>query len=229
MTDLSLVAGVVPARQPWTGAPLADTFQGLVAAIDGRSWVDGLSAGVDLAATAIDPFGALLASGLGWAMEYFAPLRQILDELTGLPDVVASQAATWENMAAELAAMAGDLRAHVQADLPDWQGAAADAYGSMMTGNLEALGGLAAVAAAMASATAAAGALVQFTRDIVRDLIADLVGRVIVWAAEAVFVVTVPVIAEQIVAAVVKWAARILGYTTALVSSLTNLTRLVGG
>ncbi len=30
-------------------------------------------------------------------------------------------------------------------------------------------------------------------------------------------------------AAVVKWAARILSYTTALVTSLTNLTRLLNG
>ena len=61
-----------------------------------------------------------------------------------------------------------------------------------------------------------------------KDLIADLVARVIVWAVEAIFVVTIPVVAAQIVAAVVKWAARILTYTTALIMSLTNLTRLVG-
>ena len=52
--------------------------------------------------------------------------------------------------------------------------------------------------------------LVELTREIVRDLIADLVARVIVWAVEAIFVVTIPVIAAQIVAAVVKWAGRIL-------------------
>jgi hypothetical protein len=233
VTDLSLVAGVVPTRRSWTGAPLADSFQGLVAAIESKSWVDDLlaggAAGVEVAASVIDPFSALLAGGLGWAMEYFEPLRHMLDELTGLPDVVAAHTATWDNMACELTGMAADLRSHLDADLPDWQGGAADAYVGMMGHNVEALGGLGAIAAAMAAATAAAGDLVQFTRDIVRDLIADLVARAIVWAAEAIFVVTIPVIAEQIAAAVVKWAARILSYTTALVTSLTNLTRLVNG
>jgi len=67
------------------------------------------------------------------------------------------------------------------------------------------------------------------TREIVRDLIADLVARVIVWAVEALLVVTIPVIAGQIVAAVVKWAGRILNYTTSLVESITNLSLLLDG
>jgi hypothetical protein len=69
---------------------------------------------------------------------------------------------------------------------------------------------------------------VQLTRDIVRDLIAELVGHVVVWAVEAVFVVTIPVIAVQIVAAVVKWGGIILGYGMALVQSLQNLKKLLG-
>ena len=233
MTDDSLIAGVVPTRQPWTGVSLAENFQGLVAAIESDGWVDDLLAGAafgtEVVATAIDPFSALLANGLGWAMEYFAPLQQVLDELAGLPDVIAAHAATWHNMATELGAMAADLGSHLTGDLPDWHGRAATAYTAMMGHNVSAVGGLSAVAAAMAAATEAAGNLVRFTREIVRDLIADLVARVIVWAAEAIFVVTVPVIAAQITAAVVKWAGRILSYTTALISSLTNLTRLLNG
>jgi hypothetical protein len=52
---------------------------------------------------------------------------------------------------------------------------------------------------------------------------------VIVWALEATAVVTIPVVATQIVVAVARWAARITGYTTALTTSLTNLSRLVNG
>lgn len=233
MSDGSLVAGVVSTRQPWTGTSLADNFQGLVAAIESEGWVDDLLAGaslaVDAAVTVMDPFSALLSNGLGWAMEYFEPLRQVLDDLAGMPDAVAAHAATWDNIAGELSGIAAELQSHLGGDLPDWQGAAADAYLAMMGHNVSAIGGLSAVASAMAAATEAAGNLVQFTRDIVRDLIADLVARVIVWAAEAIFVVTIPIIAEQIVAAVVKWSARILSYTTALISTLTNLTRLLNG
>ncbi|AGZ46447.1 WXG100 family type VII secretion target [Actinoplanes friuliensis] len=233
MSDTSLVADVTSTRESWTGISLADNFQGLLTAIESDGWVDdllaGASLGIDVAATALDPFSALLSSGLGWAMEYFEPLRHVLDELAGMPDAVAAHAATWNNMAGELNDMSADLRSRLDGDLPDWQGAAATAYAGMMGHNVAAIGGLAAVSAAMAAATSAAGNLVQFTRDIVRDLIADLVARVIVWAAEAIFVVTIPLIAEQIVAAVVKWSARILTYTTALITSLTNLTRLLNG
>lgn len=39
---------------------------------------------------------------------------------------------------------------------------------------------------------------------------------------------TIPLVAAQIAAAVTKWAARILGYTSALVTSLRNLSGIVG-
>jgi len=231
MTDNSLVAPVESTRQPWTGSGLGDSIQGLTDAIKSEGWVDDLLAGaglgLEVTATVMDPISALLANGLSWAMEYFEPLRQMLDELTGKPDVVASHAATWNNMATELDSIAADLQLYLDGDLPDWAGAASESYQNMMTFNTNAIGGLSATSAAMAAATEGAGALVQFTRDIVRDLIADLVARVIVWAAEAIFVVTIPVIAAQIVAAVVKWAGRILTYTTALVTSLSNLTKLL--
>jgi uncharacterized protein YukE len=233
MTDNSLIAPVESSREVWTGSGLAEGVEGLVDAIKSEGWVDDALAGVGLAvevgASAIDPISALLANGLGWAMEYFDPLRQMLDELTGMPDVVAAHAATWNNMATELASMSADLKTELETGVSSWQGTAADTYVRMMGNNVEAIGGLGAISAAMAAATEGAGGLVQMTREIVRDLIADLVARVIVWAAEAIFVVTIPVIAAQIVAAVVKWVGRILQYTTGLIDSLTNLSKLLNG
>ncbi|MFO7190958.1 MULTISPECIES: WXG100 family type VII secretion target [Thermocrispum] len=232
MTDTSLIAPVESTRKPWTGSTLADGVEGLVQAIKSEGWVDdvlaGASLGVDVAATVMDPISALLANGLGWAIEYFDPLREMLDELTGKPDVVQSHAQTWANMAGEFASIADELKNAVDNDLKAWQGEAADAYHNLMEHNVEAINGLSAICTAMQSATEGAGGLVQLTRDIVRDLIADLVARVIVWAAEAIFVVTIPVIASQIAAAVVKWAGRILTYVTALITSLTNLAKLLG-
>jgi hypothetical protein len=233
MTDNSLIAPVESTRQPWTGSSLADSVEGLVQAIKSEGWVDdalaGVGLGVEVAATVMDPISALLANGLGWAMEYFEPLRQMLDELTGKPDVVASHAATWNNMATELADISADLQTALQADLPGWSGEASDAYQTLMANNTNAIGGLGATAAAIAVATEGAGGLVELTREIVRDLIADLVARVIVWAVEAIFVVTIPVIASQIAAAVVKWTGRILTYTMSLVTSLQNLSKLLNG
>jgi uncharacterized protein YukE len=231
VSNSSLVATSTTTRTAYTGISLADGFQGLYQSVQGGSWVDGVLAGGslvgDAAATVIDPFSALLSNGLGWAMEHFEPLRDMLDKLTGIPDKVAGHAQTWSNMAGALQTMAEDLQSSLAADLPDWGGAAAESYQSMMTNNVDGLGGLAVLADTMSAATQAAGNLVQFTRDIVRDLICDLVARVIVWAAEALAIVTIPIVTAQIIAAVAKWCARIFGYTGALISSLQNLTALM--
>ncbi|GGM21489.1 WXG100 family type VII secretion target [Dactylosporangium sucinum] len=233
MTDGSLIAPVESTRRAWTGSSMGESIQGLVDAIHSKGWVDdvlaGAGLGLEVASTVMDPFSALLANGLGWAMEYFEPLREMLDQLTGMPDVVRSHAATWNNMADELYRMGEDLQRALGADMPSWHGEASDAYHGLMLNNVDALSGLGAVSVCMAEATYAAGELVQFTRELVRDLIADLVARVIVWAVEAIFVVTIPVIAAQIVAAVLKWAGRILSYISALIMSLTNLTKLLNG
>jgi uncharacterized protein YukE len=234
MTTSPLVAAVSSGyRTSTTGASLVDSLQGVHQAVSNGSWVDGALAGgafaVETTATVLDPFSALLSNGLGWAMEYFEPLREVLDKLAGIPDRVAAHAATWHNISGELQSMAGDLQAGLASDLPDWQGAAADTYQSLMTANVDALDGLGMLAATMSASTQAAGNLVMFTRDIVRDLIADLISRVIVWATESLFVVTIPVVAAQIASAVVKWAGRILGYTSALITSLTNLRTLLEG
>jgi len=228
----SLVADVTSTRTGWTGFGLAESVQDLTSAIKSEGWVDNALAGGGLAleavGTVMDPFSALLANGLGWAMEYFQPLREMLDSLTGNPDAVAAHVTTWNNMAGALMSAAEDLQGHLTRDMPTWTGAASDAYQDLMINNVEGIGGLAGTAAAMAAATEGAMGLVQMTREIVRDLIADLVARVIVWAVEAIFVVTIPVIAAQIVAAVLKWAGRIMMYTNALISSLTNLRKLLG-
>ncbi|GAA2133696.1 WXG100 family type VII secretion target [Glycomyces algeriensis] len=232
MTDSSLVAPVQSSRKAWTGAGLADSVQDVVESIESEGWVDDMLAGgglaLEVAGSVLDPFSALLSNGLGWAMEYFEPLREMLDELTGKADVVMAHASTWTNMSGELYSLCEDLQTSLGGELPTWTGDASDSYQSLMSNNVDAIGGLGATAAAMAAATQGAGALVQLTRDIVRDLIAELVGHVVVWAVEAIFVVTIPVIAVQIVAAVVKWGGIILGYGMALVQSLQNLKKLLG-
>lgn len=233
MSDRSLVAPVESTRDPWTGSSVADGIEDLVVAIKSEDWVSGALAGAGLAleagAAVVDPFSALLSNGLGWALEYFDPLREALDELTGMPDLVRAHAATWTTMSTELYAMSEDLGRHLGNDLSEWTGGSADGYRALMGNNVNAIGGLAAISAGMAAATEGAMGLVEMTREIVRDLIADLVARVIVWAAEALLLVTIPVIAVQIVAAVVKWAGRILNYTSSLVQSISNLTLLLDG
>jgi hypothetical protein len=235
MSDNPLVADVKSTRTATTGLwPLEDA-QGVIAKIESGEW-NSLSGAVTMAggvlsaaSLVMDPIGSLLSAGIGWAMEYFEPLRQILDDLTGKPDVVQSHADTWANVGDALAKVGEQIDAAIQADLTEWDDAAAEAYRQKILYGVEAAFGLAGAAASLSAATTAAGALVQAVRETVRDLIADLVGRAIVWAVEAIFVVTIPVIAGQIAVAVVRWLGIITGLVDALMTSLQDLMTLVRG
>ncbi|GLW89554.1 WXG100 family type VII secretion target [Actinokineospora globicatena] len=228
-----LIAPVVSSRKPWTGISLAESVEGLVDAIRTEGWVDDLLAGAvlggDLLSSALDPFGALLSNGIGWAMEYFRPLREMLDALTGMPDVVAAHAATWNRMAGELRSIASDLRSALAEDLPGWSGSAADGYQDMMAHNVNAIGGLAATAAAMAEATTGAGGLVQMTRDLVRTVISDLVTQVVEFVISAALGLAFFQIARGVATMVAKWTARVVDFGTALYTSLRNLQLLLEG
>ncbi|MFG3339725.1 WXG100 family type VII secretion target [Glycomyces sp. NPDC048151] len=232
MSDNSLIAPVQSDRNAYDGAGLVEGYFDMVAAFKSDGWVDdalGVSGfALEVVGSVLDPFSALFANGIGWAMEYFEPLREMLEELTGKADVVMSHAQTWTNMSSELKSIAEDLNSFLATDMPGWSGDAANAYQALMIHNVNAANAMSATAEALAAATEGAGGLVQVTYELVRDLIAELVAHVIVWAIEAIFVVTLPVIAAQIVAAVVKWAGIILGYGMALVQSLQNLKALLG-
>lgn len=233
MADTSLVAGVESTTKPWTGIGMADSVQGLVDAVHSGSWMDetlaGVGMGLEVASTVLDPFGTLMSSAASWAMEHLEPLRELLNALCGSPDVVASHAVTWNNIADHLGGMATDLDSALAGDTPDWVGPAADSYQSVMGNNVDALGGLAGLSAALGEATAAAGQLVQFVHDIVRDLIADLVVKIIEYVLEACTVVLAPLVVCQVASAVVKWTGRIMMFVNALITSLTNLTKLLNG
>src|SRR5690606_24515916 len=150
MSDNPLIATPTSTRTAWTGLSLAESFQGVYQAVNSGSWVNQLLAGgafaAEVVSTILDPFSALLANGLGWAMEYFEPLREMLDQLAGNPDQVTAHAETWNNISGELSSIASDLQDGLASDIPDWQGDAATSYHMMMINNVDALGGLSVLA-----------------------------------------------------------------------------------
>ncbi|RAS65080.1 hypothetical protein C8D87_105575 [Lentzea atacamensis] len=74
------------------------------------------------------------------AMERIGPLRDVLDELTGRPDVIAAHATTWFNIAVAQREMADELEDFIERDVPAWDGAAE--HQRLMGHNIEALRGL---------------------------------------------------------------------------------------
>jgi hypothetical protein len=106
------------------------------------------------------------------AMERIGPLRDVLDELTGLPDVIAAHAMTWYNIAAEQQDMADELEDFLCHDVPEWTGA--HEHVRLMGHNIEAIRGLSSVSAAFGEITESVGVLVAQTRRLVRELVISL-------------------------------------------------------
>ncbi len=151
----------------------------------------------------------------GWNVEHVEPLRDMLDQLTGKPDVVAAHAATWYNIAVELRSMADDLEDFVEYDLSGWHGDDAETHRRLMANNVEAIKGLSSVSAALAEITESVGVLVAQTRRIVRDLVIDLMA--------------LPLSTAQNDGAFARWACRITVYAVALGITLTHLESRLNG
>jgi hypothetical protein len=107
------------------------------------------------------------------AMERIGPLKDVLDELTGRPDVIAAHATTWWNIAVAQRDMADELEDFIESDVPAWDGAAE--HQRLMGHNIEAIRGLSSVSAAFAEITESVGVLVAQTRRLVRELVVALV------------------------------------------------------
>jgi len=107
------------------------------------------------------------------AMEQIGPLREVLDELTGLPEVIAAHAVTWYNIAVEQRDMADELESFIASDVPGWDGAGE--HLRLMGHNIEAIRGLSSVSAAFAEIVQSVGVLVAQTRRLVRELVVGLV------------------------------------------------------
>jgi hypothetical protein len=237
MSDTSLVAStgdIAPenARDGWTGNSYADDFKGISQAIESGNWIDGaiagLGAALNVAGTVLDPSASM---GVSWAIEQCEPLREALDWFAGDPEAVEVDAITWDNITAEIASVGDDLLGMLEGGgLDEWEGAAGDAYRSMLSVNVDCAYALSGTAAAMAAATRGAGTVVTTVRDFVRDFVSECVGHVVAWLAEILLTagLATPVVAGQLAGAVIKWTGIIFGVVMGLIQSIETLNALLG-
>ncbi|MCP2168720.1 WXG100 family type VII secretion target [Goodfellowiella coeruleoviolacea] len=161
-------------------------------------------------AFAVDPFGTLLAAGIGWLIEHVSILREPLDQLMGDPDEIQAHTDGLKEYAAQIRAIADEHRAAVD-EFQGWSGQAADAYRESMRQFADEVGQLADTTDTTAKIAAVNGVLVTTLRDIVRDMIAMLFAELIKGALVAA------------AAAVVTLGASIagfIGYTVGRVAAL---------
>lgn len=131
-----LVVGRVDSTTWYSGVGIAETIDMIIGGVTNESWVDVTLGGVGtIAETAVwvlDPVGALVTAGFGWAAEHIEPLSDALDWLVGDPDQIAANAQTWHNVAVEHADIADLYGRAVRNQIPDWAGpAAGDADASL--------------------------------------------------------------------------------------------------
>lgn len=145
----------------------------------------GLGVGLDALDAVVNPFDALVTSGLGFLVEHVVILHEPLDALAGDPTRIAAQARTWHNVARELHRIGDGYRGAANG-IRGWDGATSDTYrraAATFTDQLHRAGDDADRLAALVLDT---GAMVGTVRALVRDLIVDFVWQLVRWAVVAI-------------------------------------------
>ncbi|AXB43212.1 RHS repeat-associated core domain-containing protein [Amycolatopsis albispora] len=228
-----LVAEVQDSTTAISGIPILESIDETSKAIQSGDWAAGVlgAAGtaLDALGMAMDPFGSILAAGVGWLMEHVGPLSDALDALTGNPDEIKAHSETWKNVGTELSSISADLAKMIEEDTASWIGPAGDAYRTRGADTATLISGAQSAAEGASSGIGTAGEVVGAVRSLVRDIIAELVGHLISWALQVLFTLGIGLawVVPQVVAAVAKTAAKIADLTKKLVDAIRKLSPLL--
>jgi RHS repeat-associated protein len=216
-----------------SGIPLLESATDLRTAIESGDWASVamgvVGTALDALTTVLDPFGAILAAGVGWLLEHVGPLKEALDALAGDADQVRAHAETWQNVAKELGAIGGDLATIVNGDTAGWAGTAGDSYRERGADTANLIAAAQEAAAGAASGVQIGGEVVAAVRQFVRDMIAEAVGHLVGWALQVVFTLGIGLtwVVPQVVNEVAKIANRISGVVTRLIKAMKALIPLL--
>ncbi len=228
-----LIAQTQDSTKAYSGISLLESANDLKSAIESGDWASvalgAVGTALDALSMAMDPFGAILAAGVGWLIEHVGPLKEALNALTGNADEIAAQSETWKNVATELANIGQDLTGMVKTDTTSWTGTAADTYRQRAQDTVTLLETAQKGCEGASSGVKTAGEVVAAVRALVRDIIAELVGHLISWALQVVFTLGIGLtwVVPQVITAVAKTASKIADLTKRLVKALQALIPLL--
>ncbi|NKQ56900.1 hypothetical protein HFP15_28910 [Amycolatopsis sp. K13G38] len=229
-----LVAAPVDSTTAVSGAPILESAMGVKDSIESGDWASAVlgvaGTAMDALGAVADPFGTILAAGVGWLMEHVGPLKEALDALAGNPDAVAAHSQTWTNVAQELDSISTDLTGQVTTDVAGWTGPGADAYRRQAADVAALLGAAGAACQGAASGVSTAGEVVASVRELVRDTIAEVVARLVSWAIQVIATLGIGLtwVVPQVVALVAKTSTRIASLVKNLTGALKKLSELLG-
>ncbi|MGW0050902.1 DUF6531 domain-containing protein [Nocardia cyriacigeorgica] len=236
MTDTAsnpLIAAREDSTEWYSGVTLFESVADVKDAISSGSWIEAgvgiAAAGMEVAAMVVDPIGTLAGFGVSFLIEHVQPLSDALDWVAGDPDQITAYAKTWENVATQVSAAVDTHKQAVSADIANWSGASASAYRARAAETSDALAAASAAATAASQAIEMAGGIVAAVRMTVRDIVAQAVGRLAVWAAEAVFSLgtATPIIAAQAATFVAKTMTTIARLFSKVASTFAKLKPLL--
>ncbi|MFI5593099.1 RHS repeat-associated core domain-containing protein [Amycolatopsis sp. NPDC051758] len=228
-----LIAPTQDSTKAYSGVSLLESAADLKSAIESGDWASvamgAVGTALDALSMAMDPFGAVLAAGVGWLMEHVGPLKEALNGLTGNADEIAAQSETWKNIATELGSIGEDLTGMVKADTVSWTGNAADTYRQRADDTVTLLNTAQKGCEGASSGVKTAGEVVAAVRALVRDIIAELIGHLISWALQVVFTLGIGLtwVVPQVINAVAKTASKIADLVKRLVTALKALVPLL--
>ncbi len=185
-----------------------DSIQQLCEQIDDGDWASAVLSGagllVDVAGAVLDPIGFVAGQLVGWMLEHVEPLRLVLHQLTGNPDMVEGYSRTWRNIADRLVDKGTEYLSAIQDETSSWQGRAADSYRAAAVDTIRRCAAAALNAEALSSAAAKMKDVVDTVRGGVRDILADLAGTLVSCAIEALTGVGAPDAARRALQAIAK-------------------------
>jgi hypothetical protein len=142
---------------------------------------NGLNALFDLGAAAVDgwmlvedPFGSLIAYGVGWLMEHIPGLSDWWNKLSGDPEEIGAVATTWQNIGNAMS-QTGQQLAGIDTEVENWQGRAKDSFAKVALAFETSISSTAQGCAGLGLVTNLVGGIVTALREIVYTIIKDFI------------------------------------------------------
>ncbi len=229
MSGETLLVGREDSTGALTGIASLDVLVGTGSALADGDWVEaavlGAAVGLEGLGVVADPFGALVAAGVGWVVEHLQPLAGWFDDLAGDPDQIHAFASSWHRIAGLVHDTSEHYLGAVDRATSPWDGLAVGAYRAAAQTQAAVIDALGTGVTGVAAATETAGAIVAGVREIVRDALAEVVGQVVSKAAQLLSAVFTASAIVDIAMTVAAWARRVSGFVEALLRSLSTLSR----
>lgn len=171
------------AASPLEGAGMVKDAADLLAKVGSGDWLEGLVATGSMVYETrdllADPLAKMASMGLGWVIEFFGPLRWVLDQLTGNAAQLNLIVETWSGVAGAMASAADTLDSAYTTDTARWSGSAVAQYRLYCANQVDLYRAGSAAAQSVADNARMSGAALTVVREIVRGLVTDAIGKAI--------------------------------------------------